>query len=181
MKVSQIKQKVTAKVTKGKAKVAKKCGKAAKCACAVALVSCLASLVAGCLRPTTPSRSQSLVMRECNVFVFGGGTETGDVARVEIASQAMAIETSGTETQTVSPTQTIKTEPEIAVGVGGSSAGVGSSGASKQGTCATIGGGIDAVVDALPSKDSEAKDQEAEAKPAATPSADCPDGACSPL
>lgn len=88
--------------------------------CAVALALVLAALC-GCQGTTTPSRSQTLTMKDCNVYVIGsgdGGT-TNDVARVEIASQAMAIENSGTESQTSTPTQTTDVKPDIDVNYNG--------------------------------------------------------------
>jgi hypothetical protein len=53
-------------------------------------------------------------MTDCTVNIYGSGDgTTNDVARVEIASQAMAIENSGTETQTATPTQTTDVKPDI--------------------------------------------------------------------
>lgn len=187
MKVKNIKSKVEAKVAKAKNKTVKKCGRGRKaCACAVALVSCLASLVlTGCMWPSAPSRSQSLNMRDCTVYVFGGGAETGDVARVEIASQAMAIETSGTESQTVSPTQTVDTKPEVAVGVGGSSASTGKGGtATQSGKFAAIGAGVDAAASMLPSggKAEEKAEENRTTKENSVVATEneCADGACCP-
>lgn len=112
MKVKNIKKKVAAKVAKGKAKVDKKCG---KCAKAVIAIACLSVLLNGCMGTTTPSRSQSLTIKDCTINVYGCGTETNEVARVELATQAMSIENSGTETQTSSPTQTTDVKPDIDV------------------------------------------------------------------
>lgn len=88
---------------------------------AVALALVLAATLVGCQGTTTPSRSQTLTMKDCNVYIIGsgdGGT-TNDVARVEIASQAMAIENSGTESQTSTPTQTTDVKPDIDVNYNG--------------------------------------------------------------
>ena len=113
MKVSRIKSKVAAKVAKGKAKVARKCGKTAK-ACAVVLCGgVLAAVLSGCQGLTSPSRSQTLTLDRCTINIYGGGADTNDVARVEIASQAMSIENSGSETQTATPTQTTDVKPDI--------------------------------------------------------------------
>lgn len=112
MKTKNIKKKVAAKVAKGKAKVAKKCG---KCAKAVLAIACLSVLLTGCMGTTTPSRSQSLTIKDCTINVYGCGTETNEVARVELATQAMSIENSGTETQTSSPTQTTDVKPDVDV------------------------------------------------------------------
>ncbi len=111
-KTSKCKDKAKAKVAKGKAKVARKCGAAAK---AVIAAVCLSVLFAGCMGTQTPSRSQSLTIKDCTINVYGCGTETNDVARVELATQAMSIENSGTETQTSSPTQTTDVKPDIDV------------------------------------------------------------------
>ena len=96
--------KTAAKIARGKAKVARKCGKAAK-AVAVALFAS-ALFAAGCMGTTTPSRSQTLCIKDCTISVYGCGTETNEVPRIELATQAMSIENSGTETQTASPTNT---------------------------------------------------------------------------
>lgn len=105
-----IKKKVAAKVAKGKSKIARKCGKA--CVAAFALLS----LLAGCMGTTTPSRSQTLTLTECTINIYGSGDgTTNDVARVDIASQAMSIENSGTETQTATPTQTTDVKPDVNV------------------------------------------------------------------
>lgn len=124
MKVKNIKSKVAAKVAKGKAKVASKCGKAKKTACIVAVMAFVAT-VAGCLYPTAPSRSQHLAFENCNFTIIGGGDggNTNEVARVDIGSQAMAIETSGTESNTNTPTQTTDIKPDIDTTVGGATSG----------------------------------------------------------
>lgn len=194
MKVSQIKTKVAAKVAKGRAKVAKKCGKAKKSVASVLVLFGLCAGLTGCLIPSAPSRSQTLTIHDCTVHIYGGGAETGDVARVDMASQAMSIENSGSEAQTVSPSQTVDTKPEIAVGVGGSSAGVGggssagvgggtSAATAKKGLGERIGSAADAVVDALPSKGDDAAAPAAPAAQSAAPAAQaggasCPGGNC---
>lgn len=138
-KVATSKAKIAAKVAKGNAKtsakVNAKCkgGKCSPCAdsdcddgscspcsggkckpCAVALALFLAATLCGCQGLTSPSRSQTLTMKDCNVYIIGSGDgTTNDVARVEIASQAMSIENSGTESQTATPTQTTDVKPDI--------------------------------------------------------------------
>ena len=125
MKAKDIKKKVAAKVAKGKNKVAKKCGKKTKKVAAVVALLAFAAVLDGCLYPTAPSRSQNLTIRDCDIRIYGGGAETGDVARVEIASQAMAIETSGTENNTNTPTQTTDIKPDVDVNTtGGRTAGI---------------------------------------------------------
>lgn len=116
MKVNKIKEKVAAKVAKGKGKVAAKCGKGKACA-AVALACGVAASLVGCQGLTSPSRSQNMTIRNCTINVYGRGTETNDVAGVEIASQAMSIENSGSETQAATPTQTTDVKPDIDVSV----------------------------------------------------------------
>lgn len=121
MKVKSIKPKVDAKIAKAKGKIAKKCGKG-KCAkCAVALLAL--SALAGCLVPSAPSRSQSITFRDSVVNIYGGGAETNDVARVEMLTQAMAIETSGSESTAMTPTQTTDVRPDVDVNVGAKGAG----------------------------------------------------------
>ena len=140
---SAVKAKVTAAKAKAKAKVAAKIAtktqkcKGSKCSpcadgdcddgscspcsggkcrpCAVALALVLAATMCGCMGTSTPSRSQTLTMRDCTVNIYGSGDlgTTNDVARVDIASQNMMIENSGTETQTATPTQTTDVKPDI--------------------------------------------------------------------
>ena len=107
-KCDKAKAKIASKVAKGKAKVAKKCAKA--CALAFALL-----VVCGCQQ--VPSRSQTLNIRDCEITIYGGCGETNGLAAVEIGTQAMSIENSGTESLT--PTQTTDTKPDIDVTVGG--------------------------------------------------------------
>lgn len=111
-KTDKCKKKAAAKVAKAKGKIARKCGKAAKVVIAIA---CLSVLFAGCQGTSTPSRSQTLTIKDCTINVYGSGTETNEVARVEIATQAMSIENSGTESQTATPTQTTDVKPDIDV------------------------------------------------------------------
>ena len=137
---SAVKAKVTAAKAKAKAKVAAKIAAKAKCKggkcspcgdecsdgscspcsggkcnpCAIALALVIAATLCGCQGLTSPSRSQTLTMKDCNVYIIGSGDgTTNDVARVEIASQAMSIENSGTETQTATPQYTTDVKPDI--------------------------------------------------------------------
>lgn len=133
MKIKNIKAKVAAKVAKavaktaskiakGKVKVAAKTGncKGGKCCdggkcktCAVALALFVAATLCGC-GTVTPSRSQTLTLKDCTINIYGSGnSQTNDVARVEIASQAMSIENSGTETQTATPQYTTDVKPDV--------------------------------------------------------------------
>lgn len=139
MKIKNIKAKVAAKVAKavaktaskiakGKVKVAAKTGncKGGKCCdggkcktCAVALALIVAATLCGC-GTVTPSRSQTLTLKECTINIYGSGNgQTNEVARVEIASQAMSIENSGTETQTATPQYTTDVKPDVDVNYNG--------------------------------------------------------------
>ena len=140
MKIKNIKAKVAAKVAKavaktaskiakGKGKVAAKTGgkcEGGKCCdggkcktCAVALTLLFAATLCGC-GTVTPSRSQTLTLKDCTINIYGSGEgTTNDVARVEIASQAMQIETSGTETQTATPQYTTDVKPDVDVNYNG--------------------------------------------------------------
>ena len=139
MKIKNIKAKVAAKVAKavaktaskiakGKVKVAAKTGncKGGKCCdggkcktCAIAIAFVLAATLCGC-GTVTPSRSQTLTLKDCTINIYGSGNgQTNDVARVEIASQAMQIETSGTETQTATPQYTTDVKPDVDVNYNG--------------------------------------------------------------
>jgi len=137
-KVAKAKLQTAAKVAKAKAKVTaktKKCagGKCSPCSdgdcsdgscspcsggkckpCAVALALALAAALCGC-GTTTPSRSQTINIRDCTVNVIGSGDNgaTNEVPRVDIISQGMQIETSGTETQTASPSYTTDVKPDV--------------------------------------------------------------------
>ena len=73
--------------------------------------------LAGCFGTTTPSRSQALTLDHCTVNIYGGGVDTNEMARIELATQAMSIENSGSETQTSSPTQTTDVKPDVDVSV----------------------------------------------------------------
>ena len=166
MKVNEIKQKVVAKVAKGKAKVAKKCGKAKACAAWIVATAAMAAIV-GCQSPA--QRAQTAETKQ--VFnIYEGATATFTFGS-EFVSLAQSNETGGNDAG-LTATQTTDTKPEIAVGVGGSSAGVGSSGASKQGVGAAIGAAADAIGGMF--SGSDAKD--ASPAPAKT---DCSDGSCS--
>ena len=141
MKVKNIKSKVAAKIAKGKAKVARKCGKAAKACTVVLCGGVLATGLSGCQGLTSPSRSQTLTIHDSTINIYGSGNgPTNDVARVEIASQAMQIETGGSETQTATPTQTTDVKPDIDVNLtkGGGAANAASSlvGAAADALCA---------------------------------------------
>ena len=104
----EIKKKVAVKVAKGKSKIARKCAKAG-------VLLAMLSLI-GCMGTSTPSRSQTLNITDSTINIYGSGNgPTNDVARVEIASQAMSIENSGTETQTATPTQTTDVKPDVNV------------------------------------------------------------------
>ena len=86
-------------------------GKCKTCAIAIALV--LAATLCGC-GTVTPSRSQTLTIKDCTINIYGSGNgTTNDVARVDIASQAMSIENSGTETQTATPQYTTDVKPDV--------------------------------------------------------------------
>lgn len=107
-----VKSKVAAKIGKSKNKIAQKCGVLA----ALALFfTQIAVFMTGCMGTTTPSRSQTMTIHDCTIKIYGGvgAIQTNDIARVEFGSQAMAIETSGTETQTTTPTQTTDVKPDI--------------------------------------------------------------------
>lgn len=106
------KAKAKAKCEQAKRKIAAKCK--GKCAVVAALLSAVALF--GCNQ--VPSRSQTLTMRECTINVYGAmSNDTNRVTAVDIATQAMSIENSGTETFT--PTQTTDVKPDVDVTVGG--------------------------------------------------------------
>ena len=175
MKVNKIKEKVAAKVAKGKAKVAKKCGRAAKCA--VWLVATAAMLaIVGCQSPA--QRAQTAETKQ--IFNIHEGASATFNFGSEFVSLAQSNETGGNDAGQVA-TQTTDTKPEIAVGVGGSSAGVGgTSGASKQGVGAAIGGAVDAVSGLFTggSSDDANKAVASASQSASSSAAKCADGSC---
>ena len=179
MKVKSIKKRVETKVAKAKSKVARKCGKAAK---AVIAIACLSVLLTGCMGTTTPSRSQTMTIKDCTINVYGCGTETNEVARVELATQAMSIENSGTETQTSSPTQTTDVKPDVNVNYaqGG--------GITNRGTGGSKASGVAAILESLTAEGLAALSDYVigkktgtvtlQKKDGSTVTADCKDGSC---
>ena len=172
MKIKSIKKRVEKKVVKAKAKIARKCGKAAK---AVALFAAMSVVMFGCMGTSTPSRSQTLTIKDCTINVYGCGTETNDVARVELATQAMSIENSGTETQTSSPTQTTDVKPDIDVKYNDAIAGA--SVASKGVLETLTSAGANAVLELMSSK--KTGTVEVTKTDGSTASVECKDGQCS--
>lgn len=119
--------------------------------CAIAL---LALVLAGCQQ--IPSRSQTLTVRDCTITVYGGGATTNCTPAVEVATQAMAIENSGTES--ITPTNDVKPALEVSVPV------------NKAGAAQTIGSAIgDAVAGLITGTTTSTT----------TTKTDCPDGNCS--
>lgn len=142
MKTSNIKAKVAAKIAKGNAKIAAKCGGKKAKACAAVAALGLAAALAGC-GTVTPSRSQSLALKDCTINIYGSGNgATNDVPRVDIASQAMQVENSGSETQTATPQYTTDVKPDVdlnyndALSAGASAAGSGANAAASLATAA---------------------------------------------
>lgn len=178
-KTSKCKDKAKAKVAKGKAKVARKCGAAAK---AVIAAVCLSVLFAGCMGTQTPSRSQSLTIKDCTIKVYGCGTETNEVPRIELATQAMSIENSGTETQTTTPTQTTDVKPDVNVNYaqGGGITNRGTGGAKASGAAGIIESltaeGLAMLKDYIVNKKSGTVTLSK--KDGTTVTADCKDGVC---
>ena len=121
-KVAKAVAKTASKIAKGKNKVAAKTGNCkggnccdgGKCSpCAIILALVVAATLCGC-GTVTPSRSQTLTLKDCTINIYGSGNgQTNDVARVDIASQAMSIENSGTETQTATPQYTTDVKPDV--------------------------------------------------------------------
>ena len=175
MKTSKIKEKVAAKVAKGNAKVARKCGKgkAAKASALVLLCGVIAALT-GCQGTTTPSRSQTLTFDDCKFYFYGGGDgpKTNEIARVEIGTQAMSIENSGSETQTATPTQTTDVKPDIDVTVPVNKANAGTSSAAGGALETVLSAGAERLGNAI--KGSSAKSTQPQPKNAES----CADGSC---
>lgn len=170
MKVNQAKEKVAAKVAKGKAKVAAKCGKAAKC---VALLFCLAFALTGCQNPAQRSitiTTEIYAYDQSKINVGGQG---------DVGSAAQSNETGGNDAgMTASPTNDIK--PDIDVSIPVNKANAGTSGAAGGALERVVGSAADWVADKINGGD---KDAPAAAAPAATSAAasasSCPNGNCS--
>ena len=192
MKVSKIKQKVAAKITKGKAKIAKKCGRRGKTVAALLVAFAVTAVVGGCLRPAAPSRSQHLAFDDCTFVIIGGGDGgsnsgcTNDVARIEIGSQAMQVETSGTENNTNTPTQTVDTKPDIDVSIPVNKANAGTSGASMGALENVVGAAGDWAADKIRGSNDKGSSSASATPPADTASSavpsggECTNGACTP-
>ena len=171
MKTSQVKEKVAAKVAKGKAKVAAKCGKAAKC---VVLLFGLAFVLAGCQNPAQRSitiTTEIYAYDKSQINVGGQG---------DVGSAAQSNETGGNDAgMTASPTNDIK--PDIDVSIPVNKANAGTSGAAGGALERVVGSAADWVADKISGSD---KDAPAAAAPATTPAAasasSCPNGNCSP-
>lgn len=122
---AKAKSKVAAKVAKAKAKVGKGCRNCAESVAVLLAASVL--MLAGCLAPDAPSRSQTITFDRSTVNIYGCGADsarTNEVARVELATQAMAIETGGNETQTQTPTMDISPKTDLSYGGGGAAGAV---------------------------------------------------------
>ena len=172
------KAKTATKVARAKAKIARK----AK-GCSVVLAAfALSFALTGCMGTQTPSRSQSLTIKDCTIKVYGCGTETNEVPRIELATQAMSIENSGTETQTATPTQTTDVKPDVNLNYaqGGGITNRGTGGAAASGAAGIIESltaeGLATLKDWITSK--KAGTVTLQKKDGSTVTADCKDGAC---
>ena len=172
MKTSQVKEKVAAKVAKGKAKVAAKCGKAAKC---VVLLFGIVFVLAGCQNPAQRSitiTTEIYAYDKSHINVGGQG---------DVGSAAQSNETGGNDAgMTASPTNDIK--PDIDVSIPVNKANAGTSGAAGGALERVVGSAADWVADKISGGD---KDTPAAVAPAATSAAasassggTCPNGNC---
>lgn len=176
MKIKSIKKRVDAKVVKAKTKVARKCGKVIKTVKAIVAIALLmATMLSGCMGTTTPSRSQNMTISDCTINVYGCGTETNEVPRVELITQAMSIENSGTETQTSSPTQTTDVKPNIDARYNDAIAGAS---AASKGVLETLtSAGVNAVLELMSSK--KTGSVEVTKADGSSATVECKDGQCS--
>lgn len=171
MKVNQAKEKVAAKVAKGKAKVAAKCGKAAKC---VALLFCLAFALTGCQNPAQRSitiTTEIYAYDQSKINVGGQG---------DVGSAAQSNETGGNDAgMTASPTNDIK--PDIDVSIPVNKANAGTSGAAGGALERVVGSAADWVADKINGGDKDAPAAAASSCPNGNCSlgGTCPDGSCS--
>lgn len=144
------KAKTIAKMKDLKRKIARKC----KGKVAIAIAFLFAALV-GCQQ--VPSRSQTLTMRDCVVNIYGCGDSTNAVPTVEIATQAMSVENSGTETLT--PTMDVRPTADVSVPVNRAGA--------AQSIGSTIGDAVAGLISGVSGASSTNKTEE------------CADGSCS--
>ena len=183
MKTSQVKEKVAAKVAKGKAKVAKKCSKVAK-KCGKSAKELLLALAVGALfgcasTGAQPSRSQNQENKFDNcVFIMAQKdvvsndcvqADGGDNSMpYEMFTQTQGNEGSETVSPTATPTQTTDIHPDTNVNTtGGRTAGVLESLIGSFGTWLTTPSGKEATATATA------------AAAATSSSASCPNGNCS--
>lgn len=168
MKTSQVKEKVAAKVAKGKAKVAKKCGKAAKC---VVLLFGLAFMLAGCQNPAQRSitiTTEIYAYDQSKINVGGQG---------DVGSAAQSNETGGNDAgMTASPVTDIK--PDIDVSIPVNKANAGTSGAAGGALESVVGAAADWAADKIRGSNDSGSAAAAAAPAAATQN--CPNGNCSP-
>lgn len=138
--VSELRAKAKAKVGKAKAKVGRACRNCAEAAAVLLAASVL--MLAGCFTPDAPSRSQTITFDRSTVNIYGCGdaTRTNEVARVELATQAMAIETGGNETQTQTPTMDISPKTDLALEGGGTAGAVKSVASAAEAAVECVGG-----------------------------------------
>ena len=176
-KIEKAKAKVAAKVAKGKAKCKAKVTK--KCAALLAVVGL--GVLCGCQNPAQRAQTAETTQK---FYVYEGATANFTFGS-EFVSLAQSNETGGNDAGlTASPTT--ETKPEIAVGVGGSSAGVGQqAGASSSGTFSRIGAAVDAVSSLIPAATNETKAAGPDANGANAANPDtksdcskCSDGSC---
>lgn len=119
MKVNTIKEKVAAKVAKGKAKVAAKCGKAKKACAAILMMAALCTVMCGCRMGEQPTAQRAQTANTYVTYnVEDGGSATFNYG-AEFVSQAQANETSGTETMSNAPknTPTVTTDTDTALDI----------------------------------------------------------------
>lgn len=113
MKIKKAKEKVDAKVSKGKGKIAAKLGKAAKAVrCCVLLAFALA--IVGCSTSEPASRATCARYEFGDITVDNGSTFTLTLGDGAIAS---ADSTGSTETMTANPTNDVKPDLDVSVPV----------------------------------------------------------------
>ena len=185
MKVNQVKEKVAAKVAKGKAKVAKKCGKAAK----TLLFALAVGALFGCASTgAQPSRSQNQENKfdKCVFIMAQKAVVSNDCVQADGGDNSMPYEmftqtqgNDGSETvsPTATPTQTTDIHPDTNVNTtGGRTAGVLESLIGSFGTWLTTPSGKEAAATAVAAAtSSSASCQNGNCSPNGT----CTDGSCS--
>lgn len=186
-----IKSKVAIKCGKARRKVATKCGKARRKVMAhikmVVMLIGFAAIAVGC--NSVPSRSQTINVSDCAITVYGTTADcrTNEVAAVELITQAMSIENSGSES--ITPTADFRPDVDVSIPVNKANAGTSAAGGALESVVGAAGDWAASKIrgkssqpasTAAPATQAESATQPSSASsdPPTSGSSSCPNGAC---